>query len=186
MAEDTTPCWAWSIGILEKKSQFTTYFLRFSRVGTLERNCHIPDIFYNTVLVDRVCRHVAIKVQTVGPFDLHHSVLKKEIWGNWGSSQVLSGLVLPYQVPIALLVEFWWRVFLRCQCPGGIRRCIWGWLGAPQWGGELSTRIDTRPQTAPGKAPNVHSNPRRTRLETNTRDWGHRFCLPTHTTILTF
>ena len=55
------------------------YFLRFSRVGTLERNCHIPDIFYNTVLVDRVCRHVAVKVQTVGPFDLHHSVLKKEI-----------------------------------------------------------------------------------------------------------
>jgi len=34
-----------------------------------------PDIFYNTVLVDRVCRHVAVKVQTVGPFDLHHSVL---------------------------------------------------------------------------------------------------------------
>ena len=51
----------------------------------LKKNCHIPDIFYNTVLVDRVCRHVAVKVQTVGPFDLHHSVLKKkfEEIGNW-------------------------------------------------------------------------------------------------------
>ena len=88
-------------------------------VFVLSSQC-IPDIFYNTVLVDRVCRHVAVKVQTVGPFDLHHSVLKKkfeeiEEIGNWflTSFKWLGFAIGGFYLTLDSTCSLWLRPLLR-------------------------------------------------------------------------